>query len=210
MATVEGKATDRALTISWPASDNGADVQVYPAGAMAERAGGQTPGTALAFVPNLYRQFELMGADPIEILKGTDEKSAALVEEAEALSLRSVRGALDNGAVGVFYELHGANAGQCTPMEYGGLFLERDRAFLEAVADAPCNFLYVNGKEPYLDFVSDLPARVFAWDAAASGISVQEVKTMRSGCLMADADAADIRLNAGSTTDLLEGLLAHV
>jgi hypothetical protein len=205
LAVATGKAVDRKPTIAWPSSDAQADIQVYPANAVVH---GDAP--ALALVPNLYRRFQLMGKDPVALLKDTDGKSAGIVDAAEADARREAQGALEQGAIGVFYEVHGANAGQCTPMEYGGLFLEKDRAFLESVADAPCNFVYIDGKEPYLDFVSDLPAQVFAWDATGSTIPVSEVRKLRQGALAADDAEADIPLQVeGSITDTLEGLLIH-
>ncbi|MES1227729.1 MAG: hypothetical protein ABUL72_03605, partial [Armatimonadota bacterium] len=164
---------------------------------------------ALAFIPNVYRELELMGEDPLETVKSAEFDD--VVQGIESEHSRQARAAITNGALGVFYEVHGADASQCTPMEYGGLFLERDRAFLESVADAPCNFIYINGKEPYLDFVSDLPGAFFAWDLKGSGIPISEVRIMRNGLLAADDPDADLQIGNGeSITDTLKGVLANV
>lgn len=201
-----GGAADAKPTFAWPESNQNADVQVCSADEVSQ--GPSDESAVLAFVPNLYRRFQLMGKDPVAILK--DTTAIGMVEEAEAKSLRDARGAIEGGAMGVFYEIHGADASQCTPMEYGGLFLEKDRAFLEAIADAPCNVIYINGKQPYLDFVSDLPAKVFAWDIKGSGIPVSEVRKMRDGLLAADASDADLELKASDNfTDILQGVLVH-
>lgn len=208
VALATGKTVDRKPTIDWPGRNRDADVGVYPAGVLAEGMDRNSPWGALAFVPNLYRQFELVDEQPVTMIK--NDAMSEIVEGFAAHHMREARAAIDNGALGVFYEIHGADASQCTPMEYGGLFLERDRAFLECVSDAPCNFIYINGKEPYLDFVSDLPAAIFAWDAKGTGISVSDVRKMRKGLLAADDPDADIQISAnGSITEFLEGMLAH-
>ena len=205
LALVQGKEVDRKPTLAWPKKDDTADVAICPAGQFATNV-----ETGLGFVPNVYQRLYQLGEDPIAIAKDASDPTAGAVEETDALNRMEARNAISNGALGVFYEIHGATAAQCTPMEYGGLFLERDREFLESISDAQCNVIYINGKEPYLDFVCDLPAHVFAWDAKGSGISVAAVRKMRSGLLAAADPDADIILNAdGSITDALEGLLAH-
>jgi hypothetical protein len=209
LAAVNGGEVDRKPVIAWPKSNRDADMQVHPAGDI--REGGEPRDAVLALVPNLFRRFELMGEDPVAFLKNTDKEIVGIVDEAEDLSRREARRAIDSGAVGVFYEIHGATASQCTPMEYGGLFLEKDRAFLESISDAPCNVVYIDGREPYLDFVSDLPAKAFGWDVVGSGISVSDVRNIREGALMADDPEADISMTSiGSTTEFLEGCLTNV
>jgi hypothetical protein len=95
---------------------------------------------------------------------------------------RTIESGMANGADGVLYRLFGARAGHTTPMEYGGFYLERDREILESVADASLNILLLVGDgDLYLDFVSDLPAHVMAWDAAASGFSSNYLRNLRDG-----------------------------
>jgi len=208
LAWAAGKPVDQKPTLDWPRANSQADGKIFPAGVVAEGLDPNCPTATFALIPNLYREFQGAGTEPIALLK--DATAEKLVDERVATNQRIARQAIDNGAIGVFYEIHGADASQCTPMEYGGLFLERDRAFLDSISDAPCNFIYINGKEPYLDFVSDLPATVFAWDAKGSGIPVSEVRKMRSGLLAADDPDADIQISAdGSITEFLEGVLAH-
>ena len=74
-----------------------------------------------------------------------------------------------------------------TPMQYGGFYLEHDRALLAEIEDARLNVLSVEGgPEPYLDFVADLPSHVLAWDVPATGIVAAAVRPMRRGALAAD------------------------
>jgi hypothetical protein len=209
-AAVARRHIDRTPTISWPKQDTNADVQVYPATAIAKRPQ-RFDVPALAQMPNLFRHFELLGEDPVAIMKATDQRTCERVELAESENRSAARLAIENGALGLLYEVHGADASRCTPMEYGGLFLERDRALLESVSDAPCNFVYINGKEPYLDFVADLPAQGFAWDLKGSGISVEEVRKIRKGTLVAADPSADIPLaEDGSITEGLEVVTSNV
>lgn len=119
-------------------------------------------------------------------------KEAGSLLDAAVDSVRSfMKLALDAGADGIFYRLNGATSRESTPMQYGGHFLEHDRKLLEEVKGAPLNVLYVVGGEEdvYLDFVSDLPARLFAWDSVATGMDSATIRTMRDGA-QASADPA--------------------
>ncbi len=87
-----------------------------------------------------------------------------------------------NRAGGIVYMLDGAHAGCCSPMEYGGYYLERDRELLEAVSGKILVVLaIVGGDDVFLDFVSDLPAEVFAWNSPASAFSAAYVRSLREG-----------------------------
>lgn len=103
--------------------------------------------------------------------------------------------AFDEGADGIYYRLDGAYPAMNTPMEYGGFYLETDREFLERVQDAPVNLLHVEGQEDvYFDCVADLPAALFGWDRPKTGVSVAEMRTVRSGALAAEDPEADVLL----------------
>lgn len=103
--------------------------------------------------------------------------------------------ALESGANGIFYRLFGARESRSTPMEYGGLFLERDRELLEEVKDATLNVLFLVGNDDlYMDFVSDLPAHVIAWDREATGISSDDVRKLRSGAQASSDPSSEIHL----------------
>lgn len=101
--------------------------------------------------------------------------------------------ALGAGAEGICYMIDGAFPDASTPMQYGGFFLERDRELLESISKAPFNLILIAGsQEPYIDFVSDLPAHVFAWDTQ-SGWTPAQVRELRKGTLAADHPEADIQ-----------------
>jgi hypothetical protein len=80
-------------------------------------------------------------------------------------------------------------------MQYGGLFLERDRELLEFAKSKGEVWLYIDaGPGAYLDFVSDLPADVFAWDAIQTGFSLEEMRKLRPGKLCTNEVGADLPL----------------
>lgn len=58
---------------------------------------------------------------------------------------------------GVRYRLIGADPRFCTPMQYGGFYLERDREILAHAKQQGYLEIDVDGDEPYLDFIVDLP-----------------------------------------------------
>ena len=100
------------------------------------------------------------------------------------------------GAHGIFYILRGADPSHSTPMEYGGLYLQKDRQLLDEVADAPCNVLYVDsGQEAYLDFLADLPVkyvltRHLHLDSRPLVISADELRPAQTSPLGADQQPA--------------------
>ena len=118
----------------------------------------------------------------------------ALTNEVRA----SIERAIEHGADGILYQLYGAEPGHCSPMQYGGHFLDRDRELLGEITDATANVLFVVGGEgTYLDFLSDLPAHVFAWDSLSTGVSVADIRAMRNGALATQSPEADILLLPG-------------
>ncbi len=117
-----------------------------------------------------------------------------LVEEVRA----SIRMSLESGADGIFYRLHGASPRHCTPMQYGGHYLERDREILGEAQGAELNVLFIAGAEDlYIDFVSDLPAHVFAWDFDLTGLHASEVRISRDGALASSDPSSEILLIIG-------------
>jgi uroporphyrinogen-III decarboxylase len=112
--------------------------------------------------------------------------------------------ALAAGADGICYVIDGAYPTSATPMQYGGFFLERDRELLESITQATFNLLLIAGsQEPYIDFVSDLPAHAFAWETT-SGWTPDQVKVLRSGILAADHPDADIQFPASTIQTALQ------
>jgi hypothetical protein len=106
----------------------------------------------------------------------------------------------------LLYRLAGAVPEVCTPMEYGGYFLERDRELLATLVRRAVVILYVQGGPGvYLDFVSDLSAEVLAWNQSTTGVSVSELSKIRDGLMGGNDPEAAVTFSIGAT-DLLEGM----
>ncbi|MBX7132017.1 MAG: hypothetical protein K1X67_04985 [Fimbriimonadaceae bacterium] len=135
------------------------------------------------------------GVDLNEVLRDDPARGEGMLSDFAAKVRDEVALALETGADGIFYRLDGAYPAASSPMEYGGHFLEIDRALLSEVRDARLNILFVEGgEETYFDCLTDLPAHVLAWDFAQTGIDVATMRAIRTGALAAPSDDADIRL----------------
>jgi hypothetical protein len=100
-----------------------------------------------------------------------------------------------SGSKGILYVLEGARAGCCSPMQYGGYYLERDRELLgEIQSEAPTVLAVIGGEDVFLDFVSDLPAEIFAWDAKASSFDSAYVRGIREGIQASSDPGSEIEL----------------
>lgn len=123
------------------------------------------------------------GANPNEQTE-SDPQAASQVVEAYAQRVQArIEAALDVGADGVFYRIIGACPSYSTPMQYGGFHLETDRALLDAIREAPFNVALAEGKDVYLEFLTDLPAHALAWEPQATTMSGAEVQRMREGAV---------------------------
>lgn len=204
LAATRGGETDRLAVLAWPLADDASDAVV---GSLAEEK------ISLTEVLNPFGRARRAGLNLNEALYDDPEAGDALLSRFVEETRGALAEARDEGADGVLYVLEGAHPIHCSPMQYGGHYLERDRELLEAVSDAGLNVVFVVGDEGvYIDFVSDLPAHVFAWDSASSGVSVAEVRKMRSGALATNAEGADIALITGvpSVAQHLENRFAAV
>lgn len=105
----------------------------------------------------------------------------------------------------VLYLLFGAAESWCTPMEFGGLYLELEREILSAAIESKEVLLWVAGNENvYLDFVSDLPAAAIGWNQGTTGFGVREMRELRDGTVFgpaADADFQWIPEHGGKVSD---------
>ncbi|AIE84073.1 uroporphyrinogen decarboxylase family protein [Fimbriimonas ginsengisoli] len=200
---------DRQPLIYWPGmTDSRSDVVVLapdPEFVAAHSAKDERP--KLIEVPNPFGRAWARGIDlNAELAKDPKEGARILDEFAEAIRTMMSR-CLDAGADGVLYRLHGATSVHCTPMQYGGHYLERDRELLESVKGATLNLLFVVGDaDLYLDFVSDLPAHFFGWDDRTSGIGTEQGRAMRDGAVATFDESADLRIvhPLSSATKVLE------
>jgi hypothetical protein len=199
VAAARGGAVDRTPVLCGPGGPcSGADgfvVEVAEVGAALQR-NAETAVLARVLSPlgRAMRAGEKIVAILHENVVAGGERMRELIGDARA----EMAAGLESGADGVFYELEGAYPAMTTPMEYGGHFLEADRQLLGEVQSARFNVLFVCGEhEPYIDFVSDLPAHAFAWDER-SGVTAEYVRTVRSGALASVGGEIALKLNAAS------------
>ena len=129
----------------------------------------------------------------LERLREDPEQAQAKLDLIVSLKHEEIACALNQGGDGILYVLQGAEPAESTPMEYGGLFLERDREILSAIEDAPFNVVFVDaGEGAYLDFVSDLPCHVLAWDYDRTNVPPSTVRPFREGAIATAHEDADI------------------
>jgi hypothetical protein len=202
-----GKRAERPV-IGWPVEHPDSAIAVNGA----ERVQGRLK---LLEVVNPFGLALQRGIDLNQRLSEDPESGNRLLEELIAVVRSQIRTAEVSGADGILYRLHGANPKHCSPMQYGGFYLERDRELLETASWAPFNLLFVVGdEETYLDFVSDLPASAIGWDVARSGFSIAQMRELRAGPVCAAAPDADIELIPGIDDSIARhlegnGALAH-
>lgn len=198
IAVGKGQEADQKPTIIWPGeSEEFADALVIPSWMLLHVQEVPLPDgrLLLAEVINPFGKARIRGIDLNEMIRLDPEIGSVELDEIADETRLEMREALSHGADGILYRLHGARGRFCTPMEYGGHYLEKDRELLEEITEAQFNMLFVVGDEDvYLDFVSDLPAHAFSWDRHGTGITANQVRDLRSGALAADDENADILL----------------
>jgi uroporphyrinogen-III decarboxylase len=205
IAATRGGAADRQPVLALQAPEGVAlDAYIVPDARAADMVGsGEIP--VLADVTNPLGRALLQKIPLNDLLRERPAEGEAtlhlLVEQTRA----EAQQALEAGADGLFYRLEGANPSGSTPMQYGGFYLERDREILDEFREAQINVLYIEGSDIYMDFVSDLPAHVLAWDTARAGVDLGTVKRMRSGALACAEAGAEILF--APLYEHLEGLL---
>lgn len=144
-------------------------------------------------IDGLFARAETLDFDLLALLESDPGRGgdvlSGLIEETKADLQRAERP--------VLYRLIGPEPAKATPMQYGGFFLEKDREILEEANAKGEVWLFVDaGPDAYLDFVSDLPADVFAWDAKKTGFPLSEMRKLRSGTLCTNEPGADLSLTA--------------
>jgi hypothetical protein len=154
------------------------------------------------------------GIDLNSQLAESPEKGNATLDAYCEEAREAIERARSNDVDGILYRLHGATAKHCSPMQYGGYYLERDRDLLQSASSLPANCLFVVGaEETYLDFVSDLPAQVICWDEPATGFSLEQMREMRPGPTCTVNPHSEILLTPETSgrplIELLEGALTH-
>lgn len=186
---------DRKPTLAWMAEAE-ADAVVIETGS-GFRSSVEGP-TVLVDVSNPFGLALKKGIDLNKALKDDPTVGGNLLDGLVDEVREHISVGLRNGADGIFYRLHGACPKHCSPMQYGGHYLERDRELLGEASAATINVLFVAGQEElYFDFVSDLPAHVFAWDCELTRITADDVRTSRSGAVASSDPSSEITLLIG-------------
>ena len=196
LAASRGGAVDQQPTLSWFTGQSGADSSVCSILEVTDQL--DENHVLLVDVANPFGRALGKGIDLNRALKD-DPSVGGLVLDGLVEEVRTqIRASLESGADGIFYRLHGASPAHCTPMEYGGHYLERDRELLGEATGAACNVLFVAGKEElYIDFVSDLPATLFAWDYDLSKVTAEEVRQSRKGATASSDPSSEFKLIIG-------------
>lgn len=124
----------------------------------------------------------------------------SLVEETE----REVRIALDSGVFGILYRIEGAHPNFCTPMQYGGHFLELDRQILETAQRATCSAIWIEGgPDAYLDSVTDLPTTILGFRSGSGDLNW--IRQVRKGLIAMDGHEGDIEIVTLTLNSSLDG-----
>lgn len=191
-----GGPVDRQPVLVWSESPgHEADGIVVSLAGLADSIRTHPDQLVLAEIVSPFGLAKRLGVDLNEVLRDDPAKGEELLSKFATEVKENMASALEGGADGVFYRLDGAYPDASSPMQYGGHYLEVDRALLTEVRDARLNVLFVEGgEETYYDCLTDLPAHAFAWDLKQSGVSVEAMRTMRPGALAGRYKDADILL----------------
>jgi len=190
LAAADCRPTDRPARLAWFVEDALADATV-------SKAASKGP-VVLADVPNPFGLALRRGIDLNKALKDDPSVGGAVLDELVDEVRKTISDGLDGGADGIFYRLHGATPRHCSPMQYGGYYLERDRELLSEQPSSVLKVLFIAAEdEPYVDFVSDLPAQVFAWDVALTNITAADVRAARQGAVASSDPTSEICLVIG-------------
>jgi len=182
--------TDRQPLLAWMANDTQADATVS--------CSATKDSMILADVPNPFGLALKKGIDLNKALKDDPTVGAAVLEELVDEVRKSISEGLGNGADGIFYRLHGASSKHCSPMQYGGHYLERDRELLSEPDSSVLKVLFIAAEdEPYVDFISDLPAQVFAWDMSLTNVTAADMRVSRQGAVASSDPTSEICLVIG-------------
>jgi hypothetical protein len=199
-AAIRGAAVDRKPTVHWPYWSEDSDVRHYSSDTLPDHIERDGDDVVLVEVTNPFGIAMQKSIDLNFILKDDPKSGNRILGELADETRRSIDRSFEAGADGVIYRLYGARARHCTPMQYGGHYLELDRELLDHAKGALMNLLFVVGEDDvYLDFVSDLPAEAFGWDSAESKISAEDVRLIRAGALFSEDTDSDILLTASTS-----------
>jgi hypothetical protein len=201
LASIAGKPVDQKPLILWPHSEMNSDIALVSLKRLANASTSQR--AVLVEILSPFSRSLKMGLALSKTLQQDPKEGEKILQALVAETRTEINVALEQGVDGIFYRLQGAEPEFTTPMEYGGLYLETDRDLLQLAMKAHLNVLFIEGgPELYIDFVSDLPAQIFAWDSGRTDIPLSSVKKMRIGTLATGDPDADVLF--GSNYGLLK------
>jgi len=196
MIAAGGGAVDCQPRLGWLTSGEQTDGSIVDH--IDSMAKGGRESVVLVDVANPFGLALRRGIDINKALKDDPSVGSVVLDSLVDEVRQRITVSLANGADGIFYRLHGACPEHCSPMQYGGHYLERDRELLSEASDARLNVLFVAGKEElYIDFVSDLPAQVFAWDREKTRLSAEDIRACRIGAVASSDPSSEIDLVIG-------------
>lgn len=199
LAAASGADLDRKPVIDWPYWSEESDLRHFNHETLPDEIEEDTDKLALVEITNPFGIAMQRGIDINQALRDDPKAGNRLLGDLCDTCRRDIETAFEAGADGILYRLYGARARHCTPMQYGGYYLERDRELMELAGGSVFNMIFVVGEEDvYLDFVSDLPAHAFGWDYKTSKIPTESVREMRSGSLFSEDENSDILLHPGT------------
>ena len=189
-AAIQGDARERPVITDGPERDERADGVIVDE----KDLGSATRQAVFCRVQNPFGRSARAELDINALLKENPGEGASAIQKFASEARDEIDHVLKAGANGIFYMLSGACAAECSPMQYGGHFLEVDREILAGTPDGSFDILYVCGdSELYIDIVSDLPAQAIAWNSSA-GVQISEVREMWPRAVAAADQDADIFL----------------
>lgn len=196
LAAIRLQEPDRKPNLAAASSSTTSDLVVFDTAPLARDAEGPM---ALVRVANPFGRALTVERDLGTELRADPERGGSLIGEFASECRSCIERASETGAEGLLYVLSGASPERCTPMVYGGFFLESDRELLAfARSLGLLTFVFVAGAEgAYLDMASDLPADAFGWDAKATGVGAEDIRRIRTGAVFTNDPLSDILLDTG-------------
>ena len=200
LALVHGQVLDCQASIGWPGpSPLWSDAVVVPHRQISDSLGHVEDRALLAEITSPFGKALKQGFTLNRLFQSDSHAADSLLDSLAEECKFACKSALENGADGIFYRLHGATLDWSTPMEYGGRYLERDREILSLSSHSRLSVLFVvGGAETFFDCVSDLESHLFGWDIHESNVGVSAMRKIRKGLLLCDDSLADVRLVAPS------------
>lgn len=173
------------MTLAWPQTAAiESDFAVSPSGEV-------QPGL-WAEVMNPFGRALVAGIDLNAQMDESPERGSVTLADLTNQTEADLAAKIGAGATGIVYRLVGACPEHCTPMQFGGLYLEGERAILSDVT-VP-TLVYIEGADVYFEFVSDLPATYMGWDVTQNALSLDEARTYRQGAFALAIDGAELRI----------------